>query len=207
MVESKLEHGFGEGVILDHVAGGDGIAAKTADGEASAVERERRNDGVDAGTIGQAGVDHGRRFIDAAADAGNDALDDLHQVLVVLEGQAGQFEFAGALDVNPVVAVDQNVGDGVVLEQRLERTKAEDFVEDFAGQALALGKAERNDLAVDGVADEDENFFAGAVAGGAAQLFEIETIEDLAVQVGFTCWYSLCSKVCRLAIKKSYKQS
>ena len=44
----KLEHGLGEGVIFDHVAGGDGVAAKTADGEASAVESERRNDGIDA---------------------------------------------------------------------------------------------------------------------------------------------------------------
>ena len=51
----QFEHGFGEGVILEHVAGGDGIAAETADGEAGAVERERRNDGVDAGAIGAGG--------------------------------------------------------------------------------------------------------------------------------------------------------
>jgi hypothetical protein len=121
-----------------------GSRPKAADGEASAVEGQRRNNGVDAGAIGQAGVDHGRGFIDAAPDAGNDALDDLHQVLVVLERQAGEFKLAGALDVDPVEAVDENVGNGVVLEQRFERAKAEDFVEDFARQALALGEAERN---------------------------------------------------------------
>jgi hypothetical protein len=65
-------------------------------------------------------------------DAGDDALDDLHEVLVVFEGEAGEFEFPGALDVNLVKAVHQNVGDGVVLEQGLERTEAKDFVEDFA---------------------------------------------------------------------------
>ena len=35
------------------------------------------------------------------------------------------------------------------------------------------------------VADENENFFAGGVAGGAAEFFQVETVEDLAVQVGF----------------------
>ena len=181
----QFEHGFGEGVILDHVAGGDGIASETADGEASAVEGERRNNGVDTGAIGQAGINHGGRFVDAAADAGDDALDDLHEVLVVFEGEAGEFEFSGALDVNPVVAVDENVGDGVVLEQRLERTEAEDFVEDFAREAFAFGEAERDDFIVDGVADEDENFFAGGIAVGAAEFFEIEAVEDFAMQVGF----------------------
>ena len=106
-------------------------------------------------------------------------------MLVIFERQAGQFEFACALDVNPVIAVYQNVGNRMVLEQRLQWAEAENFVKDFAGQALALGEAEGNDLVVDGVANEDEDFFAGTVAGGAAQLFEIETIEDFAMQVGF----------------------
>ncbi len=104
---------FGEGVILNHVAGGNGIAAEAADGETSAVEGERRDDGVDAGPIGEPGVDHGRRFVHAAAYAGDDALDDLHEMLIVFEGQAGQFEFSSALDVDPVEAVDQDIGDGV----------------------------------------------------------------------------------------------
>ena len=104
---------------------------------------------------------------------------------IVFEGQAGEFKFAGALDVDPVEAVDQNVGDGVVLEQRFERTEAEDFVEDFAGEAFAFGEAERNGFVVDGVADEDEDFFAGGVAVGAAEFFEIQAVEDFAMQVGF----------------------
>ena len=106
-------------------------------------------------------------------------------MLVIFEGQAGDFEFAGALDVDAVEAVDEDVGDGGILEQGLERTEAEDFVENFAGEALAFGEAERNGFAVDGVADEDENFLAGGVAGGAAEFFEVETVEDLAMQVGF----------------------
>ena len=36
--------------------------------------------------------------------AGDDLVDDVHQVLVVLEGDAGLFEHAAALDVDGVVA-------------------------------------------------------------------------------------------------------
>ena len=72
-----------------------------------------------------------------------------------------------------------------IFEQRLERAQAEDFVEDFARQALALGKAERNGFAVDRVADQDEDFFARRIAGGAAEFFQVEAVEDFAVQVGF----------------------
>ena len=180
----QFEHGFGQGFIFEHVARGDGIAAEAADGEAGAVKRERRDNGVDAGAILQAGVHHGRRFIDAAADAGDDAVDDLHQVLVVFEREPRDFKLAAALDVDAVETVDENIGDGRILEQGLERAEAEDFVENFARQALAFGEAERNGFAVDGVADQDENFFAGRVAVGASEFFEVQAVQDLAMKIG-----------------------
>jgi len=137
----QFEHGFGQGVVFDHVAGRDRVTPETPDGKAGAIQCERGNNGVYARTIGQPGVDHGRRFIDPAAHSRNDSLDDLHEVLVVLEGQARQLQLTGALDVYLVEAVHQDVGNGVILKQRFERTEAEDFVKDFARQALALGKA------------------------------------------------------------------
>ena len=172
-------------MILDHLARGDGIAAEAADGEAGAVDGQRRNDGVDARSVGQAGIDHGRRFIDAPSHARDDALDDLHEVRIVFEGQAGEFELAGALHVDPVEAVDQDVGNGGVFEQRLERAEAEDFVENFAREPFALGKAEGHDFAVDRIADDDQHFIARRVARSLAQFFQVEAVEDLAMQVGF----------------------
>jgi len=47
----QFQHGLGEGLVVEHVAGGDRIAAKAADGEAGAIERQGRNDGVDARAI------------------------------------------------------------------------------------------------------------------------------------------------------------
>ena len=76
----QFQHRLGEGLVLDHLARGDRLASETADREAGAIDGQRRNDGVDARSVGQAGIDHRRRFIDAAADAGDDALDDLHEM-------------------------------------------------------------------------------------------------------------------------------
>ena len=104
-------------------------------------------------------------------------------MLVVLERQAGDFKLAGAFDVHAVEAVDENVGNGGVFEQRFERAEAEDFVEDFARQLLAFGETERDRLAVHRTADQDENFFARRISGRAAEFFQVEAIEDLAVQV------------------------
>src|SRR5208282_1222766 len=95
----------------------------------------------------------------------------------------GDFEFAGALDVHAVEAVNKNIGNGGIFEERLERAQAKDFVEDLARQLLALGETERNRLAVHGTANQDENFLARRISGGPAEFFQVEAIEDLAVQV------------------------
>ena len=184
MADKQFQHGLGQALVLDHVAGGDRIAAEAADGKTGAVDGQRRNDGVHAGAVGQARIHHGRGFIHAPADARDDAVDDLHQVGVVFEAQAGGLELAGPFHVDLVVAVDQNVGDGRILEQRLQRAQAEDLVQNFAGQALAFGEAERHGLAVDRVPDQQQNFFARRVAGSAAQFLQVEAVEDLAMQVG-----------------------
>ena len=53
--------------VLDQVFGGQQLLAVTADGNHRADERERRNDGADAGAVGEARIDNGRRIVDAAA--------------------------------------------------------------------------------------------------------------------------------------------
>ena len=185
MADKQFQHGLGQGLVLDHVAGGDRVASETANRQAGTIDGQRRNDGVDAGSVGQAGIHHRRRFIDAPPDSRDDAIDDLHQVGVVFEAETRRFELAGTFHVDLVVTVDQDVGDGRIFEQWFQRTQAEDFVENFARQTFAFGEAERNGFAVDRVAYQQQNFFASGVAGGAAQFFQVETVEDLAMKIGF----------------------
>ena len=107
----EIEHRLGHRLALDHVFGADPAGAKTPDRERRAVDRERRNDRVDARPVPQPRVDHRARLVDAAADGADDALDDLHQVAVVPEEDVGQFEPAVSLDVDLVEAIDEDVRD------------------------------------------------------------------------------------------------
>ena len=131
-----------------------GVAGELPDGEHRADQRERRDDRVDAGAVGQAGVDHRARLVDAAADGRDDALDDLHHVLVVLEGDVGQLQPAFTLDVDLLRAVDHDLGDGLVAQERLERAEAEDLVGDLLEHAHALGAGEGEALLVGDLAEE-----------------------------------------------------
>ena len=52
-------------------------------------------------------------------------------------------QLAGALDVDPVVRVDHDLGHGVVAQERLERAVAEDVVGDLADELPPLLARER----------------------------------------------------------------
>ena len=62
----------------------------------------------------------------------------------ILETDIGFHHPSGALDVDVIETVDQDVADAGVLEQRLERTQAEHFVQDLLDDALALGQRHRD---------------------------------------------------------------
>ena len=103
------QHAGRDRLVLHHFLLRDDVAAEAADAEAGAVERQRRNDGVDARAVLQARVHDRLRFIDAAAHLRDDLFDDVQQVRVVLEAHRGLGELAVALDEYLVVAVDQDV--------------------------------------------------------------------------------------------------
>ena len=105
-----------------------------------AVDRERRDDRVDAGAVGEAGVDHRRRLVDAPADRGHDLVDHLAEPGVGAEALVGAVELAAALDVDRVAAVDHHLGDGRVGEEALDRTVAEHVVAELGDERVALAR-------------------------------------------------------------------
>ena len=86
----QLGHLRGERAELDEVADASAGPCELADGERGAVDGQRRDDGVDARAVRQAGVDHRRGLVDAAADLRHDALDDFAQVVLGGEARVGR---------------------------------------------------------------------------------------------------------------------
>ena len=80
------------------------VGGELADRQHRAVDRDRRQHGVDAAAVGQAGVDHRAALVDAAADPGDDLVDDPAQVLLVDERGVDRHDAAEPLDVDPVRA-------------------------------------------------------------------------------------------------------
>ncbi len=93
---------------------------------------------------GKPGVDHGRRLVDAAADPGDDAVDDAQQVIVVGESHGGELELAAALHVDRGEGVHQDVRDAPVPEQRLERTEPRQLVQEVLDHLLPLAHVQRH---------------------------------------------------------------
>ena len=94
-------------------------------------QRQRRDDDVDARAVGQAGVDHRAALVDAAAERRHDAVDDAHQLLGVAEADVRLSSMPVPLDVDLVRPVDQDFGDAVVVQERLERAVAQDAGDDL----------------------------------------------------------------------------
>src|SRR3990172_9360657 len=75
-------------------------------------------------------------------------------MVVVLEDDVRQLELAGALDVDLARPVDHDFRDGLVTEQRLQRTKADDLVGDLLEHPDPLGPGEGEALLVDDLAED-----------------------------------------------------
>ena len=135
--------GLGQGPEVDQVVDRVGVLGELADGQLGAVERERRDDRVDAAAVGQAGVHHRARLVDASADLADDLVDRAAQVGLVGERGARLDQLAAPLDVDGVERVDHDLGEARVAQQGLDRAVAEDVVRDLLRDARAVGRRHR----------------------------------------------------------------
>ena len=101
----------------DEVVEVEALLAELADREQRARERQRRDDRVDAGAVGQAGVDHRRRLVDAAADLADDLVDDPPQVRLVVEAERRLRTAGRRARSRCRRPVDHDLGDRVVGER------------------------------------------------------------------------------------------
>ena len=122
---------------------GQRVGGELADGERGAVDGQRRDHRVDAGAVGESGVDHRAGLVHATTDAGHDLVDGAAEVVLVAELGVDQGQLAASLQVDLAGTVDHDLGDVGVAEEGLDRTVAEDVVGDLEGHLGAVGAAER----------------------------------------------------------------
>src|SRR5262249_19114475 len=89
------------------------------DRERGAVDRQRRRNDVDTRTVRKARVANGAGFDDPAPDLADDALADVHQLLVIGKPDARLLHFAADFDERRSSSVHHDIGDIVTREQRL----------------------------------------------------------------------------------------
>ena len=134
----ELRHLLVERAERDEVLDRQRRLAELSDRERRPDERERRDDDVDTGAVLEARVHERRRLVDAAAERREDALDDVHQMRVVMELHIRELELAHALDEDLLRPVDHDLCDAAVLTQRLDGPEAEHLVTDIRDDLVAI---------------------------------------------------------------------
>ncbi len=177
----QLEHRLGQAAGPEQVVARQRVPLELPDGHVGPVQGQRRDDGVDPGAVGQAGVHHGRGVVDPASHGGDDPVDDLHEVLVVAEPHARALELAETLDQHLVIGVDQDVGDVRVLHERLQRPQAEDLVQHLLGELLPLVQVEGHALPGEQVLDLRLDGGARLLPAEAVEVRQVEPLQELAV--------------------------
>ena len=100
----KSSIGLVSGAQRHQVVGLQPLGREAPDRQQRTVHGERRNDGVDARAVRQPCVHHRRALVHAPPDAADDAIDDAHQMAIVLEARLDALEDAAALHEHVAVA-------------------------------------------------------------------------------------------------------
>src|SRR5207248_10966628 len=102
------------------------------------VDRQRRNYHVDARSISETGINHGRRLIDVPANARNDLVNDVHQVSIILEANVSLFQNTGTFYIDLLMPIHQDVVDSRFMQMRIQRPKPEVIVQNFHRESLTF---------------------------------------------------------------------
>src|SRR5262249_50312729 len=122
------------------------------------------------------------RLVDSPADRRHDLVDDAEQMRLVLEAHEGGLEHARALDIDLLVAVDQDVVDGRILEQRLDGAEPHHLVEDLGDEILELLGVERQTFGDGVLRDERVDLPADLVLRHLLERGEIDLLDQSAMQ-------------------------
>ena len=178
-------HRLGDVLLTRHHVEGDPLLGELADRDGRAVDRQRRNDDVDAAAVLQTGVHHRRGLVDPPPDLRDDAPRHVQYVRVVTELHAGQGKLSTPLDIDLGGAIDQDVGDRLIGEQRLQGAQTQHVVEQQLHHRMVLGSVQADLLFLqklgDDLADLERQFPPRQLRGRG----QIETLHDQRLDARF----------------------
>ena len=141
-----LHHLRRDALQLHQLIGGQRTGAKTADRQRRPIQRQRRNNGIDARAVRQPGVDHRRGLIHSAAHARHDAVDDLQKVAIVAKRRIHSLQQTALFNEHMVFVVHQDVGDLWIPKQGLQRPQTKDLIEQVGLDLFLLVEVQRDSL-------------------------------------------------------------
>ena len=154
------------------------------DGHRRSGQRQRRQHDVDAGSArqsgvgGQARVDHRTRLVHPAVHRGDDPVDGLQQLRFRGETAGDPFHPAEPLDEDGLVAVDHDLRDRLVGQQRLEHAETDRLVDDAADQGGPLAGGEDDTLAGDQVREHPFQPCSPFLGGEPGELLQVHLVEE-----------------------------
>src|SRR5438094_10580675 len=140
------------------------------------VDRQGRNYHVDARSISETGINHGRRLIDVPANARNDLVNDVHQVSIVLEANVGLFQNTGTFYIDLLMPIHQDVVDSRILQKRLQRPQPEDLVQNFQRESLSFTTAQGGLKVGDQILNHRQCVASGANVTHNRHIFDAELL-------------------------------
>ncbi|MNI19368.1 hypothetical protein D3C73_728040 [compost metagenome] len=184
--DNRLEqqgNGRGQRPHLDQAVGIEQVHRKAPDRHARAVDGQRRDNRVDPRTVLEPGIHQGRGLVDTPTQAGDDAVNDVQQMLIIAKTHIGALQFAEALDIDRGMTVDQNVGHAVISQQRFQRAKAEHLVGDLLDDQLAAGSTHRCRMLVEQALANIANLPRGLSLFQGVQQGQVHDLEQLLVDL------------------------
>src|SRR5690606_156881 len=106
--------------------------------DAGPVEGKWWNNGIHTRPIRETGVDHRAHLVDTPSDSRHNAVDDLHEMLVVAEDHARLHELAPLFDEHVTGSVDHDFADRRILQQQFHRPQPEGLIEHLFNESVAL---------------------------------------------------------------------
>src|SRR5256884_2395691 len=164
------------------------------------VDRQRRNYHVDARSISETGINHGRRLIDVPANARNDLVNDVHQVSIVLEANVGLFQNTGTFYIDLLMPIHQDVVDSRILQKRLQRPQPEDLVQNFQRESLSFTTAQGRLKVGDQILNHCQCLAASTLVAHGCNFFHVDLIQKIAMNTRFEFLINLKIQTCSFPV-------